>query len=241
METIKLKQKKDTRMVAHRGLSGIERENSLSAFVAAGNLDYFGMECDVHVTKDGKYLIFHDDTTGRICEKDFRIEETDFEELSHLRLLASGKEGVYDRAHLIPTLKEYLEVCARYQKVAVIELKNAMQEKNIAEIIEICKAEYDLAKIIFISFSYENMVTVRKLLPQQKLQYLVDFYTDDLIGKLKKYNFDLDINYRSLTAENVKLLHENGVEINCWTCNSAESAAALIEWGVDYITTEILQ
>ena len=113
-------------MVAHRGLSGIERENSLSAFVAAGNRDYFGMECDVHVTKDGKYLIFHDDTTGRICEKDFRIEETDFEELSHLRLLASGKEGVYDRAHLIPTLKEYLEACARYQKVAVIELKNAM-------------------------------------------------------------------------------------------------------------------
>ena len=42
----------------------------------------------------------------------------------------------------------------------------------------------------------------------------------------------------SLTAENVKLLHENGVEINCWTCNSAESAAALIEWGVDYITTD---
>ncbi len=241
METIKLNEKKTTRMVAHRGLSGIERENSVSAFVAAGNRDYYGMECDVHVTKDEKYVIYHDDTTGRLCEKDFRIEETDYEELSRLRLLASGKTEVYDRLHQIPTLKEYLEVCARYDKVAVIELKNAMPEKNIAEIIEICRAEYDLSKIIFISFVYENLVTVRNLLPQQKLQYLVDFYSDDLIDKLKRYELDVDINYRSLTAENVKAFHDNNIAINCWTCDNAESARNLIAWGVDFITSNILQ
>lgn len=241
MKTIQIKDKKNTRMVAHRGLSGIERENSVSAFVAAGNRDYFGIECDVHVTKDGKYVIYHDDTTGRLCEKDLRIEETDYEELSRLRLLASGKTAGYDRIHQIPTLQEYLEVCARYDKVAVIELKNAMIEKNIAEIIEICKAEYDLSKIIFISFAYENLVTVRKLLPQQKLQYLVDFYTEDLIDKLKQYNLDLDINYRSLTADRVKVLHDKGIVINCWTCDNADSANNLIAWGVDFITSNILQ
>ena len=92
MKTIQIKDKKNTRMIAHRGLSGIERENSVSAFVAAGNRDYYGIECDVHVTKDGKYVIYHDDTTGRLCEKDLRIEETDYEELARLRLLQAEKQ-----------------------------------------------------------------------------------------------------------------------------------------------------
>ena len=41
------------RMVAHRGTSGLELENTNSAFVAAGNRSYFGIETDVHRTADG--------------------------------------------------------------------------------------------------------------------------------------------------------------------------------------------
>ena len=51
MDTIKIN-KKNVKMVAHRGLSGIETENTSSAFVAAGNRSYFGIECDIHVTKE---------------------------------------------------------------------------------------------------------------------------------------------------------------------------------------------
>lgn len=53
MNTAFIADKKNAKMVAHRGLSGIERENTLLAFVAAGNRSYWGIECDVHVTKDG--------------------------------------------------------------------------------------------------------------------------------------------------------------------------------------------
>ena len=65
MDSIKL----DTRtakMIAHRGLSGIEKENTNAAFIAAGNRSYFGIETDVHKTVDGKFVIIHDDTTGRV-------------------------------------------------------------------------------------------------------------------------------------------------------------------------------
>ena len=51
MDTIKIKKKK-VKMIAHRGLSGLERENTCSAFVAAGNRSYFGIETDVHRTAD---------------------------------------------------------------------------------------------------------------------------------------------------------------------------------------------
>ena len=52
MDTIKI-ENKAVKMVAHRGLSGIEKENTCSAFVAACNrATYFAVETDVHRTPD---------------------------------------------------------------------------------------------------------------------------------------------------------------------------------------------
>ena len=75
-DTIKITDKGTTKMIAHRGASGLERENTLPAFIAAGNRSYFGAECDIHVKKDGKYVVYHDDETGRLCDKNVVIEET---------------------------------------------------------------------------------------------------------------------------------------------------------------------
>ena len=65
MDTVKISHG-NTKMIAHRGLSGIEQENTNAAFVAAGNRSYYGIETDVHRTADGQYVIIHDDTTARV-------------------------------------------------------------------------------------------------------------------------------------------------------------------------------
>ena len=221
------------KMIAHRGLSGMETENTLAAFEAACKRLFYGIETDVHVTKDGKYIIFHDECTGRLCEKNLIIEETDFEILRSLKF----KDGISE----MPTLSEYLQVVSRYKKVAVIELKKPMRENNIEEIIEICKREYTLDKIIFISFDIENLVAVRKLLPKQKIQLLADKFNGELIKSLKEYEFDLDIRYDLLTKEKIKELRENDIIINCWTCDDRQKAEELIGFGVDFITTNILE
>ena len=57
MNTVKFDSKGRIKMVAHRGVSGLERENTCPAFVAAGVKSYYGIETDVHVTADGKYII----------------------------------------------------------------------------------------------------------------------------------------------------------------------------------------
>ena len=221
------------KMIAHRGLSGIEMENTSEAFKATCERSYYGIETDVHVTKDGKYIIFHDDGTGRLCEQNLIIEKTDFEILRSLKF----KDGISE----MPTLSEYLQVVSRYKKVAVIELKKPMRENNIEEIIEICKREYTLDKIIFISFDIENLVAVRKLLPKQKIQLLADKFNGELIKSLKEYEFDLDIRYDLLTKEKIKELRENDIIINCWTCDDRQKAEELIGFGVDFITTNILE
>ena len=76
MDTIKI-ENKAVKMVAHRGLSGIEKENTCSAFVAACNrATYFAVETDVHRTVDGQFVIFHDDNTARVGLDHLVIEES---------------------------------------------------------------------------------------------------------------------------------------------------------------------
>ena len=74
MDTIKVQSGK-TLMIAHRGLSGIELENTNTAFIAAGNRSHYGIETDVHKTSDGKFVVFHDDTTGRLAPKMYALRK----------------------------------------------------------------------------------------------------------------------------------------------------------------------
>ena len=85
MNTIKIENKK-CKIIAHRGLSGLECENTNAAFVAAGNRSYFGIETDVHVTKDGKYIIIHDNSTKRVSDKEFDVEKSRYKKLKKVRL-----------------------------------------------------------------------------------------------------------------------------------------------------------
>ena len=36
-------------------------------------------------------------------------------------------------------------------------------------------------------------------------------------------------------------MHENGIEVNVWNVDEVELAERLLEWGVDYLTTDILE
>lgn len=239
MDTIKVQSGK-TLMIAHRGLSGIELENTNAAFIAAGNRSHYGIETDVHKTSDGKFVVFHDDTTGRLSETDVHVEETSFEALRAIKLHTA--DGDDTRPELrIPTLKEYINTCKRYDKAAVLELKNKFTRDEIASICsEIDECGY-FDKMIFISFCFENLVRLRELRPETTVQFLTDKYDDTLPQKLHESAFDLDILYTELNAENIRALHNAGVKINCWTCNDKDAADYLIKNGIDYITSNILE
>lgn len=230
------------RMIAHRGLSGIEMENTCSAFVAAGNRTYFGIETDVHVTKDGQFIIIHDDTTRRVALDDLRVEESTFETLRSLRLC--DKDGQRGRKDLgLPSLREYIQICKKYEKVSVLELKNPMQPEPINRIIDTIREEGWLEHTIFISFALSNMIHVRQVLPQQKAQYLIEGSPDwqEVLNALKQYDLDLDIDWQILTEQRVRDVHTLGKEVNVWTVNGLEDAERLTQWGVDYITTNIIE
>lgn len=242
MNTIKVdKQGTNVKMIAHRGLSGLERENTCAAFVAAGNREtYFGIETDVHCTADGQYVIIHDDNTLRVSGEDRVVEKTTMETLRSIRLTdIDGKERRWDL--MLPTLREYIGICKRYEKVAVLELKNPMAEKDVCAIMEIIRKMDYTDNLIVISFSLDNLIYLRKNYPEQKAQYLLRRWDDACLDVLKQYDLGLDIAYPAVTAEIVEKVHAAGQEVNCWTVDTPEIAAEMIACGVDYITSNILE
>ena len=238
-DTVKIKKGK-TRLIAHRGLSGIELENTMPAFIAAANRDYFGIETDIRRTADGRYVVFHDEKTGRLCEKDVSVKKTRFNKLRELTL--TDRDGKPRSDLKIPSFEEYLQTCRRYEKVAVTELKVSFTGSEINEILKICEKTYDMSRIIFISFEEKNLIALREISRTAQIQLLYKGKVDErLIARLTKYHFDLDIRYDQLREENIRLLHQNGIAVNCWTCDNKPAAEKLTAWGVDFITTNILQ
>ena len=239
MDTIKI-DKKSVKMIAHRGLSGIELENTCPAFIAAGNRSYYGIETDVHVTADGKYVVIHDDSTGRVSAEDVSVEGSTFERLRAVPLRSNQGEERIDLR--VPTLEEYLRICMTYDKQCVLELKNPMTREQQEKMLEIIRGIVPLEKMTFISFHYDTLCILRELEPDAEIQFLTfGDVTQELVEKLLAYRFDFDAYYERLTAENIAMLHSHGIKVNCWTVNDPVAAENLAAWGVDQITTNIFE
>ena len=231
---------KNTLVTAHRGLSGIERENTASAFVAAGNRSYYGIETDIHRTSDGKFAVIHDNTLSRVGGLAVEVEKTPMELLREGVLYDT--DGTKDRYDLrVPVLENYISICKKYGKHCILELKSDFTEEEIAAIISIIEAQDYLSEVTFISFGYENLLRIRALRPDQSCQYLTGDASDDMIAKLKAARMDIDIHHESLTEERIAAFHAAGITINCWTVDDPARAADLSSWGVDQITSNILE
>ncbi len=239
MNTIKINAGK-TLMVAHRGLSGLERENTASAFVAAGNRSYFGIETDIYRTSDGHFVVNHDGNAHRVGGVNVAMENTPWELLREVVLY--DMDGTHDRYDLrLPSLENYISICKRYEKICVLELKSLFTPEETAAFIEVIKKYDYLDHVIFISFHYQDLLNVRAILPEQTCQYLTGDNSDELIEKLKADGIDMDIAHPSLNKERIDAMHRAGLKVNCWTVDDPARAEELAAWGVDFITSNILE
>ncbi len=119
------------RNIAHRGLhseDGTVPENSLAAFSLAVENGY-GIELDVQLSKDGRVVVFHDDTLDRVCGVHSRVDELDYGELSGLRLGGSDET--------IPLFSQVLELVGGRAPI-IIELKTGKRNE------ELCRKTLDM-------------------------------------------------------------------------------------------------
>jgi glycerophosphoryl diester phosphodiesterase len=238
--TVLFKDKGDVKMIAHRGVSGLEVENTLPAFVAAGVKSYYGIETDVHVTKDGQFIVVHDDDLNRIANLDMSVENSDFAKLRAVKLKDTDK--VTERGDLfLPSLQEYISVCRKYDKQAILELKNQMKEQEVWEIAKIIQEMGWFERTTFISFAADNLLYLRQKYPTASAQFLVCDATDEELQFMIDHRLDADICDYGVTKEKVDKLHKAGLKVNVWTVDAIENAERVRDCGVDMITSNILE
>lgn len=139
METAMLKSILTSIPFAHRGLHTDDRvipENSMLSFQQAIQNGY-AIELDVHLSADGKVMVFHDENLRRMTGIDRNIAEADSKELQELSLLGSRQ--------CIPQLEDVLTLTAGRVPL-LIEIKNTGRvgklEKSLLAILKYYSGPY---------------------------------------------------------------------------------------------------
>lgn len=142
-------------MYAHRGLHNGERaENSMSAFRAAVEGGY-GIELDVRLSRDGKLVVFHDDTLDRVCGREGKVIDFTADELAGFSL-----NGTSDG---IPLFTDVLRLVDGRVPI-LVEIKedpgNSRVSEKTCEILRDYEGEY-----IIESFNPLSLRTVKGIMP----------------------------------------------------------------------------
>lgn len=227
---------KEFYLTAHRGLSGIAPENTCSAIAKAGKAGYYAAEFDIMPTKDGKWVLMHDDTVDRMTDGTGEVSSFTYEELQELKI--DGGNGIENYPKLrINTLEEALLKCEDYSMRAMIEIKGGEPE-DMASVLEIINSMNLKTEPLIIDFNSERLEAVRALDSKMELWYLVSKINDDSIAFAKEHNTALAFNYGKLkNYTRLKDAKEAGIKLAAWTVDSLPAADILIALGVKYITT----
>ncbi|MCQ2793461.1 MAG: hypothetical protein MJ221_03505 [Bacilli bacterium] len=233
-----------TKIVMHRGYNSLARENTVKAFTLAGEQpDVHGIETDVWLTKDNKPIIIHDGDTKRVTlgKYNLNVKNSTFNELRSIRL--PDENGNPD-VEQIPSLTEYCEVLKKYNKVGFVELKEDFSSESLDIILnEIKNSGISMDKIVFISFYKNAILRLLEKDSQYKTMILyneVGSLTDQDYEEHKQKNIGIDVEFSSLSDEQIQKIQRLGIKLNIWTVNSKDIANKYGRMSVDYITTDCL-
>ena len=223
------------KFIAHKGFSSAHPGNTEAAFRAAAEMGFYGIETDIRKTLDGYFVCNHDATVLYADGTERKISTT---KRANLLARPIKNETTSGDAYLC-TFETYLHACKDGGKVAVIELKDFTDEYDARTILGIVDAEYDRKKVMFISFSYTSLLSVKKVDPSIELQYLSQTEGDRNMEYCFRDNISIDVKQTILTEEMVQTYHEAGLKVNVWTVNEGTDLQRAEELGVDYITTDV--
>jgi len=221
-----------TQIVAHRGAWKNTKvpQNSIAALKHAIDQQVWGTEFDVVLSKDDVLVVNHDnDYQGT------DIATNDYNTLIQKKL-SNGEK--------LPTAEEYMiEGLKQKHTKMVFEIKPSTQGKERSVIAadlayKLVKKLKGLKQTVFISFSYDACLHLKKLDKKVRVQYLgsdkspTDLYHDGLT--------EMDFNH-GVFKQNptyIKDAKDRKMKINVWTVNSEADMRYFIDQKVDYITTD---
>ncbi len=211
-------------MIAHRGASGYEVENSLVAFRRAAQLGADGIELDVHASADGSLFVHHDET----IPPHHLISELTGTEIRRLTL-PNGEP--------IPTLDEALAVAGRLQVFVEVKGLDPRYDARLLHAIDLGPNPGGYAVHSFDHRIIRRLGALRPALPRGVLSssYLVQPLApleDTGAGTLWQERGFVD---RAL----VLAVHAIERRVFVWTVDQPEEMRRLMSLGVDGLCTNL--
>lgn len=241
------------RVVAHRGDSHNYPENTLPAFLSAVRMGIDVVETDVHLTKDGEIVIWHDPTLERNTDGKGVIEE---HTLPELRKYDAGYTFTKDGGRSYPfrgqgihisALSEVLSACPgqrfnidlKTNDVRIVDsylsvIRNAHAEDRV------CTASFHLSNLKRLRETAPDMLTsvttmeVIPLLLRSKLNALPREFGRKVIFQIPVRQYGITI----VDSKFIRNMHQRDAVIMVWTINEESEMRRLFSLGVDTIMTD---
>ena len=164
----------------HRGIVNKNfKENLLKSFKESFKKG-FGVETDIHATKDHEFICFHDFTLNRIFKKNLSVKNIKYSLLK--KISTQNKKPV-------PLLKDLLKTSKNTYPV-FIEIKPILSKKLLQKLLQ---ETSKFKKCVFISFKHENIYNLLKLKSNVKVG--LSFSPPVSIKKIVKKSNNKKINY----------------------------------------------
>ena len=164
----------------HRGiLNKNYQENNLKSFEASFKKGY-GIETDIHLTKDHEFICFHDFTLNRIFKKKISIKNINYSQIKKI----SSK---YKKP--IPLLKDLL-IASKNMHTLFLEIKPSFSKKILQKLLN---ETSKFSKCVFISFKHENIYNLLKIKSNTKVG--LSFSPTASIKRIIKRSSNKKINY----------------------------------------------
>ena len=163
----------------HRGIINKQhKENLLQSFKQSFKKGY-GIETDIHVTKDGEFICFHDFTLKRTFKKNLSIKNLNYSKINEISTKFNKP---------IPVLRDLLK-SSKNKYPLFIEIKPILSKPLLKKLL---KDTSKYKKCVFISFKHENIYNLLKIKKNTKvgLSFSPPTSIKKIIEKSKNINID---------------------------------------------------
>lgn len=220
--------------IAHRGKTTDALENTIEAFLAAAqDPHYIGIECDLRTSSDYEFIIFHDDSTKRLSDKDQLIADLTYDEIKSLILYDEKK-----KTYAIPHIIEYLNICKSYEKRPIIEIKKIHEISLLQNLLSLLD-DYLMIEPIIISYDMNYLKYIRAF-SMIELFIITNQVDENLIYDCRVNEINFNIDEVSVDKDIIENLRKKGFKTAVFTVNDKERAAIYEALKIDFLTTDKL-
>lgn len=224
----------DIAVVGHRG--GPEDtavENSMEAVEQSITAGAGYVEMDIQRTRDGQYVVFHDENFSRFTHERRAVHEMTLAEIRELDL-GEKSNGRFNNVR-VPTLEELLER-TRGRIGIFLELKGRSADQQMADDAVAAVKRHDmLDRVVVISLKYELITGIEERHPEVTSGFIYFLSFGDTAHLVGDY---LILEEDAATSDTITQIHEAGKRAAVWTVNTEESMQKFVNWPVDAVITD---